>query len=260
LHFCRYLPELRDRVARLYLVLDGFYKGLAPLLSSLLGADAIVTDRKNGPPIHAFCPLLSLAHFAGASPERPGDVPYLSPPSERVRDWRIRLGERRNLRVGLVWAGNPRTTPQGAAIDARRSIDPALLGPFFEVPNIEWHSLQLGEGLAQWNRVPRAATVIDHREDLINFAETTALMANLDLIITVDTSVAHAAGAIGAPVFLLSRFDSCWRWGPRGRRTPWYPTMQIFRQHAFGDWGRAIADAAMSMRLFHASNNGGNSK
>ncbi len=245
--FCRYIGEIRDRVARVLLVLEPPYDALAPLLASARGVDRVVTDRRRGPPIHAYCPVMTVAHFARASTECPGFAPYLSPPAERMERWRKRLGEGQRFRVGLVWAGNPRGDPKRTAIDARRSIDPALLAPLFSVPDVEWHSLQLGAGLARRDRLPAGIELVDHSEAIGDFADTAALIAQLDFTITVDTSVAHVAGAIGAPVFMFSRFDSCWRWGASGETTPWYPTMRIFRQHAFCDWRGAIDDAAAAL-------------
>ena len=247
IQFCRYIANIRERVARVYLVLDGFHAPLAPLLASLQGVDKIVTDRRTGPAMHACCPLLTLAHFAGASPERPMTVPYLSAPPGRVERWRDALGDRRGLRVGFAWAGNPSSNARTRAIDQRRSIDPALFGPLMGVAGIEWHSLQVGSGLSKRNRFPAGVRIVDHAHAIGDFADTAALIANLDLTITVDTSVAHVAGAIGAPVFVLNRFDSCWRWGPSGERTPWYPTMRLFRQHSFGEWNGAIDDAATAL-------------
>lgn len=244
--FCRYIPQIRERVGRLYLVLDR-HQPLVSLLATLPGVDVTVVDRKQGPPIHAYCPIMTLARFAGASLESPGRVPYLSAPSERIRRWREKLGDARALRVGLVWAGNHRNEPRGTAIDARRSIDPALLGPLLAVPNVEWHALQLGYGRDQWNRLPANAAIVDHAPAIRDFGDTAGLIANLDLVVTVDTAVAHVAGAMGKSVFMLNRFDSCWRWGQQGMTTPWYPTMRIFRQSVFGDWVPAIADAASAL-------------
>lgn len=239
--FCRYVAAIRDRVARIYLVIDGQYATLAPLLEEMAGIDAVVTDRRTGPPINAYVPVMTLAHLAGASPANPLAVPYLRAPAEREARWRDRLGETSLRRVGLVWAGNPRSTARGSDIDSRRSIDPALLAPLAELPGIEWHSLQLGPVAASVARLARGFRVRDMTGQIGDFADTAALIANLDLVISVDTSVVHVAGAIGAPTWMLNRFDSCWRWGPTGDATGWYPGVRIFRQPAFGDWPRVVA-------------------
>jgi hypothetical protein len=239
--FCRYAAAVRDRVARIYLVVDGQYATLAPLLREMDRIDAVVTDRRTGPPINAYVPVMTLAHLAGASPTNPLDVPYLRVPAEREARWRARLGETSLRRVGLVWGGNQRSTAGGSDIDLRRSVDPALLAPLAEVSGIEWHSIQLGSAAARAGRLPAAFRLRDMTAQIDDFADTAALIANLDLVISVDTSVVHVAGAIGAPTWMLNRFDSCWRWGPEGDRTPWYPSVRIFRQPAFRDWPSVVA-------------------
>jgi len=267
LQFVRYLPAIRSRIGKLYLLLDGQYASLAPLLASLPDVDAIVTDRKTGPPINAYCPIMSLANIAQASLSNPGAVPYLSASADRVTAWRARLRESamtlscytasakqpsRTKRVGLVWGGNPRQSVTGADIDLRRSIDPALLAPLAEVPGIEWHTLQLGTSAKQISRLAPAFAVHDLTVWIKDFSDTAAYISNLDLVITVDTSVAHVAGAIGAPVWMLNRFDTCWRWGgnANGSRTPWYPSMRIFRQPVFGDWQSAVAEIGQALGVW----------
>jgi tetratricopeptide (TPR) repeat protein len=267
LQFVRYLPAIRERVGKLYLLLDGQFASLAPLLASLSEVDAIVTDRKTGPAINAYCPIMSLAHIAQASLSNPGAAPYLSAPADRVAAWRARLHEStatlasspasakqspRIKRVGLVWGGNPRKSATAADIDSRRSIDPALLAPLAEVPGIEWHTLQLGAAAKQMSRLSPAFAVHDLTASIGDFADTAAYISNLDLVITVDTSVAHVAGAIGAPVWMLNRFDTCWRWGANtsGSKTPWYPSMRIFRQPVFGDWQSVVAEAGHALSVW----------
>lgn len=264
LQFVRYLPAIRERVGKLYLILDGQFASLAPLLASLSEVDAIVTDRKTGPAINAYCPIMSLAHIAQASLSKPGAAPYLSASADRVAAWRARLDESAGMRaaspasarpspgvkrVGLVWGGNPRQSVAAADIDSRRSIDPALLAPLAEVPGIEWHSLQLGAAAKQLSRLSPAFAVHDLTASIKDFSDTAAYISNLDLVITVDTSVAHVAGGIGAPVWMLNRFDTCWRWGANtsGSKTPWYPSMRIFRQPVFGDWQSVVAEAGQAL-------------
>jgi tetratricopeptide (TPR) repeat protein len=264
LQFVRYLPAIRVRVGKLYLLLDGQFASLAPLLASLSEVDAIVTDRKTGPPINAYCPIMSLANIAHASPSDPGTVPYLHAPAERIAAWSARLHESaamlasstasakqppRIKRVGLVWGGNSRKSVAATDIDSRRSIDPALLAPLAEVPGIEWHTLQLGAAAQQISRLSTAFAVHDLTASIKDFSDTAAYINNLDLVITVDTSVAHVAGAIGAPVWMLNRFDTCWRWGANsnGSQTPWYPSMRIFRQPVFGDWQSVVAETGQAL-------------
>jgi hypothetical protein len=271
LQFLRYLPAIRATVGKLYLFVDGPFASLAPLLASLSEVDAVVPDRTTGPPVNAYCPILSLAHIARASWSNPGVVPYISCPAERVAEWRARLHESGPApegspaiagkapgikRVGLVWGGNPRQwTVTGSDIDSRRSVDPALLTPLAKVAGIEWHSLQIGAAARRRIRLSPEFALHDLTEFIKDFADTAAYIENLDLVITVDTSVAHLAGALGAPVWLLNRFDTCWRWGGNaaGSKTPWYPSMRIFRQPAFGDWQSVVAETAQALGTWRAA-------
>lgn len=259
LQFCRYVPVIRDRVAKLYLVLDGQFAALAPLLESLAGVDAIITHRNAGPPINAFCHVMTMAHLAGASPSNPGKAPYLYVSRDRIAAWSERLdigkrgATRRVKRVGLVWGGNPRQRVRESDIDARRSIEPELLDPLAELPGIEWHSLQLGPAARKIDRCSSAFQLRDLTASIADFADTAAYISNLDLLITVDTSAAHVAGAIGAPVWMLNRFDTCWRWGAHASTTPWYPTMRIFRQRTYGDWAPVLQEIRQALEAWSAS-------
>ena len=268
LQFVRYLPVIRSRVGKLYLLLDAEHASMAQLLASLPDVDAIVTDRKMGPPINAYSPIMSIANISHASLANPVAKPYLYAPAGLVAAWRERLHESaatfasssatanqssRRKRVGLVWGGNPLPfSVRASDINLYRSIDPALLAPLGEVPGIEWHTLQLGVAAKQIDRLAPSFVVRDLTEWIKDFSDTAAYISNLDLVITVDTSVAHVAGAIGAPVWMLNRFDSCWRWGGNasGSRTPWYPSMRIFRQPVFGDWQSVVDEVGKELRAW----------
>jgi ADP-heptose:LPS heptosyltransferase len=139
--------------------------------------------------------------------------------------------------VGLVWAGASREhDPAARATDQLRSLDPALLAPLLAVPGIEPVSLQLGAATP-----PGVLDVLGTARD---FLDTAAVVEALDLVVSVDTAVAHLAGALGKPVLLLDRYDNCWRWLHGREDTPWYPTMRIVRQSRAGDWPPVIARAA----------------
>jgi hypothetical protein len=135
----------------------------------------------------------------------------------------------------VAWAGAAHH-----ANDRRRSAPLASLAPLFSLPGIDWYSLQKGDAEAQIDSVPatQAMTSLDERND---FPRTAALVDALDAVVTVDTSIAHLAGALGKPVFVLLPFAPDWRWGIAGERTPWYPTARLFRQPAIGDWQGAVA-------------------
>ena len=138
-------------------------------------------------------------------------------------------------RVGIAWAG---AAHHGN--DRRRSIPLAALASLFALPGIRWHSLQKGRAAAQLEEVATARQVVplDPQSD---FMDTAALVDALDAVVTVDTSIAHLAGALGKPVFVLLPFAPDWRWGIAGERTPWYPSVRLFRQPGIGDWGSAVA-------------------
>jgi hypothetical protein len=161
----------------------------------------------------------------------PAPVPYLHADPAAVAAWRTRLAGLPRPHIGLAWAGHP-----GYVDDVRRSIDAALLAPLADVA-ASFISLQFP---------PRPVTpplpLTDRSGEIGDFADTAALMGALDLVISVDTAIAHLAGALGRPVWLLNRFDTVWRWLLHRADSPWYPTMRIFRQPAPGDWAAVIAE------------------
>src|SRR5262249_22002902 len=143
----------------------------------------------------------------------PGGIPYLHADAEQSAAWRRRLDPLPGLRVGLVWAGNPRPFQPGAhAIDRRRSISLEHFEGLTGLDGISLVSLQKGEAATQTKTAPAGLAVQDWTDELRDFADTAALVEALDLVIGVDTSVVHLAGALGKPVWLLNRFDTCWRW------------------------------------------------
>lgn len=138
------------------------------------------------------------------------------------------------IRAGLCWAGSP-----GHRNDRQRSIhDAAVLAPLLALPGVEWHSLQVGSRLEEHDALGLA------RPDLPDYGATARLMATLDVVITVDTSVAHLGGGLGVTTWVLLPFFGEWRWGTDPRATPWYDTVRLFRQAAPGDWPGVIARVA----------------
>jgi tetratricopeptide (TPR) repeat protein len=233
LQFVRFVPEAARR-ARIVL---GCPASLNALLHCLPGVVGIVS----GEPVPAYdyhCPLMSLPRLFGTQPEQfDALVPYIHADAAKVAVWRDRLAGLSAPRVGLVWAGNPKYP-----VDRRRSLPSAQLGPLLAVPGFSWVSLQMGEA-----RVGLPACVFDAAPFLADFTDTAACVAALDLVISVDTSVAHLAGAMGKPVWLLNRADTDWRWLLDRADSPWYPTMRIFRQPSPGDWRRVIEDVAAAL-------------
>jgi hypothetical protein len=153
------------------------------------------------------------------------------------------LSQLPGLKVGLVWAGNPyKHHDDAAAMNRRRSMAFAELAPLLLVPGCSFVSLQVGAAASQ-----RRAPVYALPRPLTDFADTADLIMGLDLVIAVDTSVVHLAGALGAPVWLLNRWDTCWRWLLHRADNPWYPTLRIFRQHEPGDWRSVVSDVAREL-------------
>jgi hypothetical protein len=157
-----------------------------------------------------------------------------------------------------VWAGENRAhVAELRKIDARRSLPFERLAPLLDVPNVRFFSVQKGPSAAQLAASAQRERVADYTDELHDFADTAALVANLDLVISVDTSTAHLAGALDTPVWILNRFDSCWRWLLARSDTPWYPRARLFRQPALGDWDSVIDAVRDALRELSAAHAGG---
>jgi tetratricopeptide (TPR) repeat protein len=237
--FCRYVPL----VAAGHRVILEVQRPLVPLLANLPGIERIVAAGDPLPAAELCSPLLSLPGILGTTLETiPSQVPYLAADPVRREAWRRRLCNLPGLKVGLVWAGNP-----SMAADRQRSIPLAQLAPLADLTGVSWVSLQKGEGAKQATTPPSGLVLHDWTTELRDFADTAALIDALDLVIGVDTAVVHVAGALGRPVWLLNRFEGCWRW-LRGRDdSPWYPTLRQFRQRCRGDWSEAVTKLAMAL-------------
>jgi hypothetical protein len=151
------------------------------------------------------------------------------------------------LKIGLVWAGNPGPTATTRTVDRRRSMTLAELTPLASVPGVSFVSLQKGAPSGQIKSAPAGFVVHDWTDELADFADTAALIEALDLVISVDTSVVHLAGALAKPVWMFNRFDSEWRWMLEREDSPWYPTLRQFRQARPGDWASVVARMAQDL-------------
>jgi hypothetical protein len=200
---------------------------------------------------------MSMPYRLGVSPDADGlhgATPYLCAAKDRSEYWRQRLTAHPGLKVGLVWAGSSRRqSAELAAIDARRSIPLQRLAPILAVSGCSFYSLQKGTAAAELDDRAGAAghaqigAIRDFSTEWSDFSDTAAFLANLDLVISVDTAVAHLAGALGKPVWLLNRYDSCWRWLLGRSDSPWYALLRQFRQPRPGDWEAPIATAAVAL-------------
>ncbi len=239
LQFCRFVPQVAALGAKVILEVQ---QPLWRLLADFPGAAQTIIRGDEPPPFDLHCPLLSLPLALGITLKTIPAETYIAADRKLVAGWRQRLAALPGLRVGLVWAGRP-----GLVADRRRSMALERLNPLAEVPGVSLVSLQKG-GAAASVHASSALQLYDFTDDLLDFADTAALVASLDLVIGVDTSVVHLAGALGRPVWLLDRFDNCWRW-LRGREdSPWYPTLRLFRQTTPGDWDGVIARVGAALR------------
>jgi len=238
LQFLRYLPAVRMRVAPAC-VMVAVPPSLLTLVQTSFPDFSVVnaeTLTQVGRPMADFdAPLMSLPHLLGTPEDtRRDSVPYLTPGAEHLTRWQARLGPLERLRVGLVWAGNPQHLR-----DAERSIPLRTLAALADA-DIEFHALQKGHGEAQLNELPRFV-LRRTGADCADFHDTAAVLGLLDLLITVDTSVAHLAGAMGVPTWLLLHAHGEWRWGLNRATCRWYPSLRFFRQTVPGDWTDVVA-------------------
>ncbi|WP_353858735.1 tetratricopeptide repeat protein [Azospirillum formosense] len=252
LQFVRYAPLLAGRGAR---VIVGCSPALARLMERVDGVSAAVAWGGELPAFDLHIPMMSLPRAFGTDLDSiPAAVPYLRADPADVAAWRERVPADGRLRVGLVWAGSPRTVRGVASpIDRRRSLPLAALAPLADVAGVRFVSLQMGPGAAQLAEPPAGMDIADPMAGVRDFADTAALAATLDLVITVDTSVCHLAGGLGRPTWTLSRADACWRWLGNREANPWYPTMRVFGQDRSGDWSGVVARLRAALTDFVAA-------
>ncbi len=253
--FIRLLPSIADRVGRLVFVCQ-------PAIYGLLKSFPLFSENRDGrmqilrqdgplPPHDKHISLMSLPALLNLSQNTvPRRAPYLFADPAKVQLWATALDERdrtqgrRPFRVGIAWQGNP-----NAAVERGRSVPLADLAKIFDVADVRFFALHKDVGLEQVASSGLGGRLEIVAEHLKDFSDTAALMANLDLVISVDTSIVHVAGALGKPVWLLNRHIAEWRWGLTGRMTPWYPTMQIYRQHVAKDWAGLAERVARDLEV-----------
>jgi len=241
IQFVRYV---RDVVARAKRVILWVQPGLTALLRCVEGVTLL--GMNNEPPgFDVYCPLLSLPRvFKTDVASIPSQTPYLRAEPERVRKWKDRLGPH-GFKIGVAWKGSKVGTSIGKAF---------ALAEFFgvsQLPNVRLISLQKNDGVEQLRDLPAGMQVETLGDDFDAgdgaFLDAAAVMENLDLVISVDTSIAHLAGALDRPVWVVLKRVADWRWGVGGAETPWYRSMRLFRQNVAGEWGGVFAEIAQAV-------------
>jgi hypothetical protein len=238
--FARYAPLLRDRGARVLLLC---HPELVTLLSRVSGITQVVAPTDPVPAFDVQLPLISLPRLMDTTlVSIPAEIPYLTADPTRAEFWRRRMESTSRPRIGLAWAGAPSNIN-----DFQRSIPIEQLQPLAALKDTAFYSLQKGRPLES----PRAAAMLnmtDWTDELKDFADTAALIAGLDLVIAVDTAVAHLAGALAKPVWTLLPFAPDWRWMLHREDSPWYSTMRLFRQARPKDWEEPLARVAADLK------------
>ncbi len=238
--FARYLPLLAGLGGRVVLSAP---QELERLFSSCPGVERIIPHGEHLPATDYQTLLMSLPHLLG-EPALPGaaqQIPYLAAPRHLVEEWRRRLEGLEGVKVGLAWQG--RNMKKSGY---RRSLSLEQLTPLLAIPGCSFVTLQPG-GLP--TEVPGNGVIHDLSRHITDFADTAALIANLDLVITVDTAMAHLAGALGHPCWVALLFSPDWRWHPLTQsESPWYPSLRLFRQSTPGDWHGVVADLALALK------------
>ncbi len=246
IQFCRYVPLAVARGAKVILQvhapLERLMRSLAPVRAGLV---ELARLGEEPPPFDLECPLMSLPAVFGTTVETvPWTGAYLGPESTQNEHGAdvVLPQTHRGLRVGVNWAGNPRYKA-----DAQRSMRLQTLLPLLRLPGVQWVSLQKGEPAKELEHLPAAVRVCDASSGDCDLADTAARIASLDLVITTDTSIAHLAGAMGWPVWILLPHLSDWRWMQDIDTTPWYPAAKLFRQDAPGDWEAVVRQVSAAL-------------
>ena len=241
LHFIRYAPLVKQTGATVIVQCQG---PLLRLLSTCAGIDCLVPEDAEPPGFDVQAPLPSLPGLARTTlASIPAQLPYLSAdPELRVR-WQEALSGVRDFKVGIAWQGNT-----GHKRDRQRSVPLLAFLPLARIPDVRLVSLQKGPGREQLYEHPDHLAVLDMADQLGDFADTAALMSNLDLVVTVDTAVAHLAGALGLPVWVALPLCPDWRWLLEREDSPWYPSMRLFRQTTLGDWSGVFDRLTRALR------------
>jgi tetratricopeptide (TPR) repeat protein len=243
IQFIRYAPLLQKMGGHVYALVS---PDLERLFKGQPGIEKLLVDEFTLPKIDVHCPMLTAPRLMKTTVETiPADVPYLNADASLVAKWKEQLDRQGDgkRKIGLVWAGRPENQR-----DRRRTMALEQFAPLSQTTDIQLFSLQKGDAARQAGAPPVGMNLINLAPQLTDFAETAAAIMNLDLVISVDTAVAHLAGALGRPVWTMIPFSPDWRWLLKRTDSPWYPTMRLVRQHEWGKWDDAVADVVNALR------------
>lgn len=248
IQFIRYAQELKKQGAR---ILAAVHKPLVPLLSRCPFLDQVVSAQDQLPLCHEWCAVMSLPAIFNSTQETiPHSIPYLYPDEKRTTYWKETINKKK-FNIGICWQADVHNDSSRPAF-ARRGMPLKQFFTLGQIPDIHFYSLQQKDGVEQLKNVPSdfPLTIFDDTFDVTYgaFMDTAALIPHLDLVITVDTAIAHIAGALGARAWLLLPYSTDWRWIAGRTDSPWYPSMRIFKQKKAFDWESVMNEVEKALK------------
>jgi Tfp pilus assembly protein PilF len=246
LQFVRYAELCKERFGKVSVLCQ---KPLVRLFKALPYIDDAFNTIGDGSYFDEHVPMMSLPHVFGTVLETvPSKVPYLRLDPALQAKWAPKFAGVAGMKIGLVWAGGShKENKRGNLMDRQRSVGLERMKPWLDLQGAIFYNLQKDEPAEQIAALGLTDRIIDFMGEVADFADTAAIVQNLDLVITVDTSVAHLAGGLGKPVWILSRYNADWRWLQNRPTNPWYPTARIFGQPTLGDWDSVIAEVGREL-------------
>lgn len=246
LQFVRFAENVLNMGAKVILEVQ---KELVGLLQNTFQTTTVIASGQDSPSFDYHCPMMSLPFNLSITLDSlKSRTPYLLADKKRSAYWKKKLKSTQGKKVGLVWAGSSRGgNIELVAIDARRSLQLSALSSLFNIPGYSFFSLQKGEHSRQITELGLNEKITDFSDEWQDFQDTAAFITNLDMVISVDTAVAHLAGALGKETWLLNRHDTCWRWLAERDDSPWYPELRQFRQPSAGDWETVTGEVAKAL-------------
>jgi len=246
LQFVRYVELCKQSFGKVSVLCQ---KPLVRLFKDLPLVDDAFNTIGDGSYFDQHVPLMSLPHRFGTVLETvPANIPYLRVDPAIQTKWSLKFAGAAGIKIGLVWAGGShKENRRGNLMDQQRSVGLERMKPWLDLQGTRFYSLQKDEPAEQIAALGLVDRIIDFMDEVTDFADTAAIVQNLDLVITVDTSVAHLAGGLGKPVWILSRFNADWRWLQNRPTNPWYPTARIFGQPTLGDWDSVMTEVGREL-------------